>query len=303
MEVPWFAIAAIALVVYSILDGSDLGAGIVQLFLHPSGRQQHTSAPFWDGNESWLALSMFAFYCSAPALITLRSAAFLVGVLALLLLRGFAAEIRNRMVDVAVALSGAALALFFGGVLGNLVSGHAALTLDAFAILCGISALVVVSLQGTLWLMMQAEGDFRLRCRRCAGSLWWAAAFCCLGATIATLSVQPRILANLEANSWISALAVLAMAGLIGIRVCLGAEFDLGAFASAGCLIAGSLACAILSQFPYLPGVGQPHAFDARSFAWLTVLALSLGYNLVRRRQLHSSYLSGLTGESPRQAR
>jgi cytochrome bd-type quinol oxidase subunit 2 len=298
VEVLWFSIAAFALVIFVVLDSGDLGAGIVQLFVCRSEVERRPIAAsvkrFWDGNESWLLVSIFAVNCAErfPVNFQLNGfyPSFALG-LALLLLRGYVSVHRNdfesnrlrQLIDAGTAATGAVLAVAFGGVLGNLIRGYAATYLDAFAVLCGITALVVVSLQGILWMMLRAMGDFRRRCRRYAAKLWWGTAFCCLGVTVAEFAVQPRILENLQRHSWISGFAILAMAGLIGIRLCLGVDFELGAFASAACLIAGLLACAAFGQLSYLPAK-QPHGFDFRLLAGISALGLAVGYNFFGRR-------------------
>ncbi len=102
MEVLWFCMIAAMLAVYAILDGFDLGAGVIHLFLARTESERRTVlaavGPFWDGNEVWLLLAGGALYCAFPAVYASRGVYFAAIVLVwLLILRGIAMEFRNRV--------------------------------------------------------------------------------------------------------------------------------------------------------------------------------------------------------------
>ncbi len=144
------------------------------------------------------------------------------------------------------------LALSLGTAVGVVIRG----ALDWFAILCGVFALAVLTLQSAAWMTLKSTGGLQRRCRRLAEGIWWAVVLCYAGVTAASLAAEPHMLDRLLAHSTdgtsICALSVIALAGLIGTRLCLGVCFDLGAFASASCLIAGLLTTVAAGQFPYL---------------------------------------------------
>src|SRR5579884_2372222 len=104
METIWFCLVAIMIAGYVILDGFDLGAGFVSLFVARNERERNaiigTIGPVWDGNEVWLIAGGGTLYFAFPALYSASFSGFylaLMMVLWLLILRGVAVEIRNHV--------------------------------------------------------------------------------------------------------------------------------------------------------------------------------------------------------------
>ena len=179
-----------------------------------------------------------------------------------------------------------------GGAVGLVIRG----TLDWFTVLCSVCGLAVLTLQSATWIAGKSTGELQRRCRRLASGVWWVALSGYAAMTAVSLADQPHILDNLLAqspgSSSISAFAVLALAGLIGTRLCLSVGFDFGAFASASCLIAGLLTSVAAGQFPYLLNHGltvytagsAPHGMSASAILWIPVFILAVGYNVGRHR-------------------
>src|SRR5882724_3688858 len=134
----WFWIVAVMLTAYVVLDGFDLGVGI----LHPLlSRTEHdrqimlrSIGPVWDGNEVWLLAGGGTLYFAFPALYASAFSGFylaLMLVLWLLILRGISIEFRNHVDspiwtlfwDFVFGVSSALLALLYGTALGNVVRG------------------------------------------------------------------------------------------------------------------------------------------------------------------------------------
>jgi len=314
MQTLWFCVVSAMLAIYAILDGFDLGAGIIHLFLARSERDRRSvlsaAGRFWDGNEVWLLLAGFALYCAFPAVYESRrfyiSAIVLVW---LLIIRGFATEFRGRMkslrtrrsLDVIFGVTGILLAFALGVAVGclirNVPPAGAPLVFDGFTISCGVSAIAVLTLQSAAWMALKTEGELPLRCRRLASAIWWTVLVSYAGVTAAAFNAQPHVVENLAANSWTGIFAVIAVAGLIGTRLCLNIGFDLGVFAGASCVIAGLLTGTAAGQFPYLlapSGAGLPvltvHNATAASgiavsvFWWIPAFSLAVGYNLFMHR-------------------
>src|SRR5256886_8584248 len=138
MAMLWFCLATAMIVGYVILDGFDLGAGIVQLLVAKTEREkaQVLSAigPVWDGNEVWLLAAAGALFLAFPALYASSFSGFylaLMMVLWLLILRGSAIEFRNHIDnalwkpawDTVFGLASAVLAFVFGVGLVTVVLG------------------------------------------------------------------------------------------------------------------------------------------------------------------------------------
>ena len=138
MGTAWFCLVAAMLTTYVVLDGFDLGAGIVHLLAAKTEEERrtvlHTIGPVWDGNEVWLIAAGGTLYFAFPALYASSFSGFylpLTIVLWLLILRGISIEFRGHVTaaiwgsfwDGTFFFSSLLLAVFFGAALGNVVRG------------------------------------------------------------------------------------------------------------------------------------------------------------------------------------
>jgi cytochrome bd ubiquinol oxidase subunit II len=179
----WVAIVAISTLLYVLLDGFDLGIGILY-GLNPDEARRHTMmasvAPVWDGNETWLVVAGVTLWGAFPAVYSIVMSAFYLPVilmLAGLILRGVAFEYRNRMQrtrwiwDASFA-GGSLVAAFMQGLMvGALVEGLPVTNgnytggimgwASPFAILCGIGLCIGYTLIGACWLVKKCEGEVR----------------------------------------------------------------------------------------------------------------------------------------------
>ncbi|MFB9949501.1 cytochrome d ubiquinol oxidase subunit II [Rhizobium puerariae] len=184
----WAAIIAFAVLAYVILDGFDLGIGI--LFpLFPQKRHRdvmmNSVAPIWDGNETWLVLGgggLMAVFPLAYATILPALYAPIIAMLLGLIFRGVAFEYRWRtkraewLWNWAFAGGSAVAALAQGIALGALVQGIPVENrayaggwwdwLTPFSIVTGLAVLIGYALLGATWLVMKTTGDLREKARR-----------------------------------------------------------------------------------------------------------------------------------------
>ena len=134
----WFWLVAVMITGYVVLDGFDLGAGVLHLFIAKTDQERQTVirtiGPVWDGNEVWLLAGGGTLYFAFPLLYASGFSGFylpLMMVLWLLMLRGMAVELRGHVAnplwfsfwDVVFSGASALLAIFFGAALGNVVRG------------------------------------------------------------------------------------------------------------------------------------------------------------------------------------
>ena len=105
METTWFCLVAVMIAMYVVLDGFDLGAGIVHLLVARTDAERRmvlgSIGPVWDGNEVWLLAAGGTLYFAFPALYASSFSGFylpLMIVLWLLILRGAAIEFRNHKI-------------------------------------------------------------------------------------------------------------------------------------------------------------------------------------------------------------
>jgi cytochrome d ubiquinol oxidase subunit II len=193
LPVIWAALIGIAVAMYVILDGFDLGVGILFPAFR-SDRQRdlmvNTVAPFWDGNETWLVLGGGGLWVAFPkAYAVLMPAMYLPVILMLLalVLRGVAFEFRTvartskEWWNRAFWLGSTFAAFFQGVILGGLIQGikvengeFAGGPLDwatPFAFVCGVGVVAGYALLGSTWLVMKTEGEVAERSRENAKRL------------------------------------------------------------------------------------------------------------------------------------
>jgi cytochrome d ubiquinol oxidase subunit II len=196
MDLPvlWAFILAFAIFAYVVLDGFDLGVGILFPTLDGPGERgqaMNSVAPVWDGNETWLVMGgggLFAAFPLAYAIIMPAVYAPIIAMLLALVFRGVAFEFRwrdpghQRFWDAAFA-GGSLLAAFAQGVtLGALLQGIAVEGrqyaggwwdwLSPFSLLTGLSLVAGYALLGSTWLIMKTHGrlqDHSFRQARIAG--------------------------------------------------------------------------------------------------------------------------------------
>jgi cytochrome bd ubiquinol oxidase subunit II len=283
----WFAIAALMLALYVVLDGFDLGAGIVSPFVARTGteRRQVLAAigPFWDGNEVWLLAAGGALFVAFPRVLASGISGFyfaIILVLWCLLGRGIAIEFRSHVTDplwrsawdFVFAAASTLLAVFFGAAFGNLVrgvpldrEGWFALALftdfsardpvgilDWYTILTGVFALLALAAHGALFLAWRTEGPVHERSLRIARRLWVAVAVLWPVVTAASQAVNPALFPGMG-RRWLAILAALvAVGGIVGVLVRLRRGGLLGAFVGSCAFLLGMIGASAAAYFPVM---------------------------------------------------
>ena len=176
----WAGLIAFAVLAYVVLDGFDLGIGILFPFVHGEAdrdQMMNSVAPVWDGNETWLVLGgggLFAVFPLAYAIIMPALYAPIIAMLLALIFRGVAFEFRWRtergkfLWDWAFA-GGSTMAAFAQGIaLGALVQGIPVANrayaggwwdwLTPFSLLTGLALVVGYALLGATWLVYKTRG-------------------------------------------------------------------------------------------------------------------------------------------------
>ncbi len=219
IPVLWAFIIAFAVFVYVVMDGFDLGLGMLfPLFPKKADRDvmMNTVAPVWDGNETWLVLGggglmaafPLAYAVLMPALYT-PMIAMLIG----LIFRGVAFEFRWRTTrqrnlwDIAFAAGSLLAAMAQGVALGAILQGiHVEGRhygggwwdwLTPFSILTGLSVVVGYALLGATWLVMKTEGELRDEAYRLS---WWL--LFAMIAAMGAVSLATPFLHMEYANRW-----------------------------------------------------------------------------------------------------
>ena len=295
METLWFILVAIMLVMYVVLDGFDLGAGIIHLWVARTDGERQTVikaiGPVWDGNEVWLLAAGGTLYFAFPMLYASSFSGFylpLMMVLWLLMLRGLGIEFRSHLegpvwhsfFDGIFSLSSALLAIFFGAALGNVVRGVPlqadgyffeslwtnfrvgpnAGVLDWYTVMIGVFAFLVLASHGALYVATKTEGEINSRARRTASRTWWGIAFLTVASLPITLNIRPELYDNYGRHWFGWFIPVLVFVGLVGMFYFRSLGNDKAAFASSSAYVAGMLGGAAFGLYPNV----LPASTDAR---------------------------------------
>jgi cytochrome bd ubiquinol oxidase subunit II len=217
----WTLILGLAVFFYVLLDGFDLGVGILYRFLPDKESRalaMNSIAPVWDGNETWLVLGGLGLLAAFPLAFTIIMPAVYFPILVMLLaliFRGVAFEFRLRDAkhltfwEYGFSYGSAAATFAQGAVLGTLIQGVAVEGrnfsgasfdfLTPFTVFSGLALMAGYALLGACWLVMKTTGVLQERARRYA--LW-----CLYGvvAAIAAVSVWTPLVHPYVAERWFS---------------------------------------------------------------------------------------------------
>src|SRR5210317_421267 len=190
----WYGLIATAVFLYILLDGFDLGVGILFPFA-PSDkcrdRMMNSFASLWDGNETWLVLRGGGLFAAFPLAYAIVMPALYIPVILMLLgliFRGVAFEFRfkvtgqsRKICDVAFHFGSLGAAFMQGMILGGFVQGievagrsFAGGPLDwlsAFSVMTGLAVVSGYALLGSTWLIMKTEDTTQEWARKCAAYL------------------------------------------------------------------------------------------------------------------------------------
>jgi len=285
MALLWFCLATAMIAGYVILDGFDLGAGIVQLLVakseHEKAQVLRSIGPVWDGNEVWLIAAGGVLFLAFPALYASSFSGFylaLMMVLWLLILRGIAIEFRNHIDnplwkpawDTVFGGASAILAFVFGVALGNVVRGVPldangyfflplwtnllpgadAGVIDWYTLLVGATAFVALAVHGSLWVVIKTAGTLQEGTRALSAKLWRGLIALTLVISPLSFAIQPNLWKQFTSHPWGIVFPALALAGLVGVRVLSARRKDRGAFLASSLYLAGMLVSVAFGVFP-----------------------------------------------------
>ena len=240
----WAGIILFGVMMYVIMDGFDLGIGLLYPFVpdrHDRDVMMNTVAPVWDGNETWLVMGGAGLLAAFPLVYAVVLSALylpLVFMLLGLIFRGVAFEFRfkandrERHVWDKAFIGGSLVAAFFQGVVlgayidgikmdGRAFAGGPLDWLAPFPLFCGIGVVAAYALLGSTWLIMKTEGDLHRRMLALTRPLVGLLLAAIVAISVWTPLAQPHIAErwfswpNLAWFAPVPLLVVLAMVGLV----------------------------------------------------------------------------------------
>lgn len=287
MGAVWFWIVAAMLAAYVVLDGFDIGVGILYPFLARDEQDREimrrSIGPVWDGNEVWLIAGGGTLYFAFPLLYASAFSGFylpLMIVLWLLIGRGTSIELRMHIdntvwrtfFDGLFFLSSALLAIFLGAALANVIRGvpigpdqYFFLPLwtnwrvgpypgilDWYTVIGGIVALVALALHGGLYLALKTSDALGDRARRFSERVWLLLCVLTIVSLLATIVVRPVTLSHYQLHPISFCIPILVVLSLAGIGIFTKQRKELAAFLSSAVYLIMMLVGAAAGLYPTL---------------------------------------------------
>lgn len=274
----WFALFVVIIAGYLILDGFDIGVGILHPFVARTDAERrvmlNSIGPVWDGNEVWLILGGGALFAAFPLVYASLFSGFywaMMLVLVTLILRAVAIEFRSKEPgsrwrsgwDWVFWAASAGLALLLGVAFGNIISG---VPLDAdgnitsklidllspLPLLIGVTTVVMFAAHGAIYLTMKADGELLARIKGLAPRLLTIFAVLLLASFAGMLFADPVITARYTEQIWPIVVPLAALGTLFGAYRMVRDGHDFKAFVLSGATIALLLLAGAIGMYPNL---------------------------------------------------
>lgn len=273
----WYGVFAILLTGYVILDGFDLGVGILHLFVKGDNNRRillNAIGPVWDGNEVWLVTAGGALFAGFPKVYATICSGFYTPIICFLfalIFRACAIEFRSKQPnlmwrqfwDVMFSLASFLIVLLLGVLMGHFVRG---VPLDTqgdvlrdrlelfhpYALLTGIGAVAVCAMHGSIFLLLKTEGELHTKCRNLAhgAMIFFIITYGML--TMTTLVYSDHMTSVFRAYPLLFVLPLLSMLALANVPRSISRGWDGFAFISSCGSIATLLGTYAIGIYPML---------------------------------------------------
>jgi cytochrome d ubiquinol oxidase subunit II len=288
----WFALFVVIIAGYLILDGFDLGCGILHPFVARTDTERriviNSIGPVWDGNEVWLVLGAGALFAAFPfvyaSLFSGLYVAFML-VLLCLILRPVAIEFRSqrpgvgwrRFWDAVFFGVSLVLALLFGIAFGNILLGFPLTAqgtisvslvslLSPYALLVGVTTIFLFATHGALYLTMKTEGAINQRTRRWAPRLLGVFFLLNTAVVLVTVLLRLQLTRRYLSDWWPILFPALALIALIMAWRLVHAGRFFPAFVASGSVIALLIVSVAVGLYPNLLLSSLSPAYDLTAF-------------------------------------
>lgn len=300
----WFILIGVLIIGYAILDGFDLGVGIIQLFTKDENERRvniNSIGPVWDGNEVWLLTGGGALFASFPIVYaTVFSGFYLAFMLLLffLIFRAVSFEFRKfsespdtkKKWDLAFAVGSFGPALLYGVAVGNIMRGlpiefvdgeiisHITFIglLNPYALLIGLTGFAMFVMHGAIYLTMKTDGSHQERMVKWANGWWIAFVALYVLSTIYTMFEASYLFKEVLKNVLFYAVFILLLISIIYIPISLKSKKFGRAFIASSVMIASVVGLFALSLYPKL----VPSSTDLENFSLTIYNASSSQYTL-----------------------
>jgi cytochrome d ubiquinol oxidase subunit II len=277
LNVTWFLLVGVLIIGYAILDGFDLGVGVIHLFTKNENQKRiamNSIGPVWDGNEVWLLTGGGALFAAFPIVYATVFSAFYIAfmlLLAALIFRAVAFEFRSKVEsaawrstwDYAFGIGSMLPSILFGVAIGNILRGlpinnngyYTGTFLDLlnpYSILIGLLSLTMFIMHGSIYLAMKTEGDFRHRVIGWTNKAWVIFILLYVIATFVSLFEAPFLFEGILRNPIFWVLFILLLVSVLYQPIAVKAKRFFQAFLSSSITIASMIGLVAVSLFPKL---------------------------------------------------
>jgi cytochrome d ubiquinol oxidase subunit II len=280
LNIIWFLLVSVLIIGYAILDGFDLGVGVLHLFTKDENEKRiniNAIGPVWDGNEVWLLTAGGALFAAFPIVYATIFSGFYIAfmlLLAALIFRAVSFEFRKymespkakKMWDYAFVVGSLLPAILYGVAIGNVMRGlpmelkdgkvFSSITflglLNPYSILIGVLSLVLFTMHGAIYMTMKSEGKQRESMENWANKLWIGFVLLYFLATLATFFEASYLFDGILKNVLFWILFVVLFLSIIYIPVVLKSKRYGRAFLSSSTMIAAMILLFAISLFPRL---------------------------------------------------
>lgn len=273
----WFFLWGLLWAVFFITDGFDFGIGTLLPFISKTEQDKrlmvNAMGPLWDGNEVWLITAGGVTFAAFPLVYaTMFSSLYsaLMLILFALILRGVSFEFRGkvdspgwrRLWDTCIFVGSIAPALLFGVAFANifkglpldenhLFQGNLLTLLNPYGLVGGVLFVLLFLVHGALWLAAKTDGDLHLRAVKTATMLWPVELIVAVAFLIYSAAAT-RLYNNFLAYPVLFVVILLAVLGLLGIRLFLARQSYFKAWFASALTIVSATFFGVIGLFPNL---------------------------------------------------
>jgi cytochrome bd ubiquinol oxidase subunit II len=271
----WFMLIGVLLTGYAILDGFDLGVGMLHLFVKGDENRRiliNSIGPVWDGNEVWLITGGGALFAAFPHVYATVFSGFYTALILLLfalIFRAVALEFRSKQPmkwwrqawDTAFSVASFLIALLMGVALGNIITGVPIDSnkefagsffglLNPYALLVGIMTVSLFIMHGTIYAAMKTEGELQKTIRGWIDNLFFIFIILYIIASVATVLFYPHMLDNFQSTPALFVVVLLNILSIVNIQRELKRKKEFAAFISSCVNVAALMTIFAIGIFP-----------------------------------------------------
>jgi len=275
LQVVWFVVVVVLLTGYSILDGFDLGVGMLHMLSKKDEERRlmlNSIGPVWDGNEVWLVTAGGALFAGFPDVYATLCSAFYLPLMFLLcglIFRAVAIEFRSKqpmawwrwMWDVFFSMASLMIAFALGVAMGNMIrgiplneqmefTGELVDLVHPYTLLVGIMTTALFAMHGAIYILMKTEGELHEKLRQWINPSIIFFIICYATTTMATLIYMPHMSKAIQDRPIFFLIGLLNMLAIANIPREIQRGRDYLAFASSCVNIMCLMALYAIGTFP-----------------------------------------------------